>query len=473
VGRAMTRLLALLLMIIALAAPLRAQLPAEVRADADLLRTIDKIALEMLSGRFEGLKAAWKATGDNTGEANPEVVCGRLKADVGRIRRVRAAMFLSEDEDTRTVVVPVVGEIATLDLRFVLLGKDSGKDAGAIIAVSSGPHEEPDDRVYEREANTHFVAPYVDESLIRRRALEMTTAVPSLPVVYTHPRTATRKERVPVAIIIPPPGPVSIEGPLGHAPIWQDIADGLACNGIAVLRYESREYTRFDAVRKAGKNFDDSDVADAISAINLALAQPESDDTEVFLIGFSVGSLTALRVAAKDPRIKGLVLLAPPAHYDAKRALLVREAEASSGAIESAIIVRDRIDAARISGNSALASDRFLDRGSSWWNDVRDMSPLDYAESFSGPLFFSFAENDEFTTTEDIDAWKARFSKRANLIVRYYIGANEMFVRPVTGTYSPDHVMPELLRDMLAFMLRGSTAPTRVTSPERAPRRAP
>jgi len=469
----MSRLLAAFAFTLALAAPLSAQLPPEARADADLLRSIDRVALEMLAGRFDALKAAWKATGKVESKANPEVVTGRLKADVGRIRRIRAAMFLSEDEDTRTISVPVVGEIATLDLRFIVLGESAGKDAGSIIAVSSAPHAEPQDRVYERQGNNNFVAPYVDESLIRRRALEIETKSHPMPVVYTHPRNATSKEPVPVAIIIPPPGPASVEGPMGRASIWQDIADGLACNGIAVLRYESREYTHFDDVRKAGLDFDESDVADARTAIKLALAEPESDEANVYLIGFSAGAMTALRVAAKDPRIKGLILLAPPASYDAQRALKTRETEATNGMIESSIIVRDRIDADRVSGPSALASDRFLDRGKAWWDDVREMSPLDYAESFSGPLFFSFAEDDEFTTTEDIEAWKARFSKRTNLTVRYYIGANELFVRPVTGTYSPDHVMPELLRDMLAFMLSGSVAPSRVTSPERAPRREP
>lgn len=473
-GHTLMRVLALLCMLLLFVVPVRAQLPADVRADADLLRAIDEIALDMLSGRFEKLQGVWKATGVVSTDTNPEVVCGRLKADVGRIRRVRAAMFLTNDDELKRIIaVPVVGEIATLDLRFEVTGKQLGKGAGAIVAVSSAPHEEPESLVYDRAVDNFTVAPYVDESLIRRRALEVPAKQDPMPVVYTHPREASRKNRVPVAVIVPPFGPCSVEGPMGNASVWQDIADGLACNGVAVLRYESREYINFDTVRKEGKSFDDLDVADALAAVSLALAQPESDEAQVYLIGFSTGSITALRAASKDPRIKGLLLLAPPANFDAKRALRGREAFAEVGGIEQSIIVRDRIDADRISGSSALASDRFLDRGKSWWDAVRDMSPLDYAESFSGPFFLSFAEDDASITSADIDAWRNRFSARANLIVRFYSGANERFIRPRVATYSPDHVMPELLRDMLAFITRGTTAPARVTSPERAPRRAP
>ena len=89
------------------------------------------------------------------------------------------------------------------------------------------------------------------------------------------------------------------------------LADALTRRGIAVLRYDKRG---------SGESFGDYDAAttqdfaaDVEAAAAFLRSRPDIDPAKVGLLGHSEGGLIAPMVAAEDPRIAVLVLLAPPA----------------------------------------------------------------------------------------------------------------------------------------------------------------
>ena len=122
-----------------------------------------------------------------------------------------------------------------------------------------------------------------------------------------------RAGRVPAMILISGSGPdnrdASPRWMPGYQPFWQ-IADALTRRGIAVLRIDDR------GVGLSTGEFAKATIVDFADDVKTALAylrsRPEIDPTRIGILGHSEGGVVAVMVAAEDPTLKALVLLASP-----------------------------------------------------------------------------------------------------------------------------------------------------------------
>jgi uncharacterized protein len=93
--------------------------------------------------------------------------------------------------------------------------------------------------------------------------------------------------------------------------VTRDLADGLARAGIASLRYDKR------GVGESGGSYLTTTFGDArddaAAALDALRAQPAIDAGRVLVIGHSEGAIHATSLAAADPGLAGLGLLAGPA----------------------------------------------------------------------------------------------------------------------------------------------------------------
>jgi uncharacterized protein len=142
-------------------------------------------------------------------------------------------------------------------------------------------------------------------------------------VPATPERSALRLEarRLPAAgsgrAVVAPPHP--LYGGTFHNPVVVDIAEGLARAGISSVSYnwrgtEGSEGSKTDSLEAA--------VNDYLAALRTLL----SEGGRIFAAGYSFGAATALLAAREEPRIEGVIMLAPPVGMLQKADL-----EASSG----------------------------------------------------------------------------------------------------------------------------------------------
>src|SRR6185369_7709526 len=96
---------------------------------------------------------------------------------------------------------------------------------------------------------------------------------------------------------------------LGHKP-FAVIADRLTRDGIAVLRVDDRGFAK--STGDFTKATDDDFAVDAAANVAFLRKRPDIDPKRVGLIGHSEGGLVAPKVAAKDPKIAFIVLMAGP-----------------------------------------------------------------------------------------------------------------------------------------------------------------
>jgi pimeloyl-ACP methyl ester carboxylesterase len=140
-----------------------------------------------------------------------------------------------------------------------------------------------------------------------------TSAGHSMAGTLTLPKT--RKDRIPAVITISGSGAQdrdeALPGMRGYRP-FRELAENLATRGIAVLRYDDRGFGASTGVHAVATSADFAD--DTRAVINYLRTRPEIDPDRIFLVGHSEGGMIAPMVAAEDPKLRGIVLLAAPGH---------------------------------------------------------------------------------------------------------------------------------------------------------------
>ena len=99
----------------------------------------------------------------------------------------------------------------------------------------------------------------------------------------------------------------------------QDLARGLAAQGIASLRYDQRSYAYSDKIRSKDGMWQRV-LMDASQAVNQLYTESKIDKKQIFVLtmGESTKEAAAL-VKAKQKRLKGVILVAPAATYEAEK----------------------------------------------------------------------------------------------------------------------------------------------------------
>ena len=95
-------------------------------------------------------------------------------------------------------------------------------------------------------------------------------------------------------------------------PLYRELSETLAKAGIASFRYERRGTTP-SPLREGQKLSFEDEVADARAALDVLADRVEVGRSRIGLVGHDTGAIVAMRLAAANPRIKGVVALSLPA----------------------------------------------------------------------------------------------------------------------------------------------------------------
>ena len=143
--------------------------------------------------------------------------------------------------------------------------------------------------------------------------IEVVTDTFRLPGVLVMPENVVGK--VPCVVFVHGSGPNDRDETLGPNKFFKDLADSLAVNGIASVRYDKRTLVYRANFVPEGKqaNYDFETIDDAVSALKMAMEMPEIDSERVYVLGHSLGAMLAPEIARRVPGIAGVIMVAPPA----------------------------------------------------------------------------------------------------------------------------------------------------------------
>ena len=265
-------------------------------------------------------------------------------------------------------------------------------------------------------------APYVAE--------EVTISGPdgiTLGGTLTRPRDA--KSRVPAVVTITGSGQqdrdeyIPIAG--GYRPFRQ-IADTLSRRGIAVLRLDDR------GIGASGGNPATSTSIDFANDIRGALvylrSRADIDPSRIALIGHSEGGLIAPLVAASDPRLKGIVLMAGPA-YTGRQIITYQQRYALEHDTTQTPAKRDSL--LRV----AQAQLDSLSTKNPWIKFFLAYSPDTTAKKVRVPVLILQGATDRQVTADQAEKLAAAFRAGGNrdVTVRVFPDHNHLFISDPSG----------------------------------------
>lgn len=256
----------------------------------------------------------------------------------------------------------------------------------------------------------------------------------------TIPRHA-RGARVPAVVMITGSGPQDRDESSPALPGWRpfrQIADTLGRRGVAVLRLDDR------GVGGTPPGPPGATTADFANDIRAALAwlraRPEIDPRRVGLIGHSEGAVIAPMIAASDPTVRAIVLLAAPARTgravsDAQvREALEQRMHLAGAALDSAIRAND------VQRDAEVAA-------SPWLRFWFDYDPIPTATRVRCPVLIVQGATDTQVSPDQAQELAAAMRGAGNrdVTVRIMPETNHLLVHDPDGSFTHYGRLPNLV----------------------------
>ncbi len=291
------------------------------------------------------------------------------------------------------------------------------------------------------------------------RAEEVRVSTPSgvtLAGTLTVPTGARGK--VPAVLLLTGSGPQDRDEASPGLPGWRpfrQVADTLSRRGIAVLRLDDR------GVGGSGGDVNEATLPtfaeDARAALAFLRERPEVDARRVGILGHSEGGYVGPMVAAEDPALRALVLVAAPARTG--RALVEYQ--------NRSVIERNPVLAPAADSLLPLALARVDSVAASvpWFRSLLAHDPIPFAGRLRVPVLILQGETDSQVPAAEAGALAAAIRGGGNrdVTVRLFPEVNHLLVRDPDGAYEGYAALPSLevvpevlgaLADWLAARLR-------------------
>lgn len=302
-------------------------------------------------------------------------------------------------------------------------------DAGGLQGLQFAPPEAAEPVAPWQPASYVDPASFTEESVTVDSEPWATPGTLSLP---NSPRP------VPAVVLLAGSGPADRDATIGRNKMLKDLAWGMASQGIAALRFDKVTYTHRDALADVtGFTVIDEYVKPAVAAIQLLREHPLVDAARVFVLGHSQGGTVAPRIAAAEPSVAGLVILAgatQPMHHTIVRQVRYLTALRDPGGdpdddptvqefTRQAALV-DTLDF------SSSTPDRPLPLGvpAPYWLDLRGYDPVAVAAQLGKPMLILQGGRDyQVTVADDLVGWQTGLADRPDVTIRVLPADNHLF----------------------------------------------
>ena len=251
---------------------------------------------------------------------------------------------------------------------------------------------------------------------------------------YTLAGTLTRPKgaaKMPVVVTISGSGPQDRDSRISIVPNYapfRDIADTLGRRGIAVLRFDDRGVGASGGAASRA-NATSADFADDVaSAVAYLRARADIDGTRIALAGHSEGGFIAPMVAAKDPSVRAIALLAGPA-YNGRRVLEFQNENAINAATQLTETQRDSIRRTVPKGLDSLAA------ANTWMGFFMKTEPSAALRRVKQPTLVLQGNTDQQVTPEQADSIVTILKSSGNtrVTVQRFPATNHLFLVDPSG----------------------------------------
>lgn len=358
----------------------------------------------------------------------------------------------TEEADGYDVVIATTKfQNAFIDIRVVY---NSDK---RISGLWFQPAQETDDSAYSSPS-------YVQPGLFSESEVVIGTDPWKLPGILSVPGGSGP---FPVVVLVHGSGPQDRDETVGPNKPFKDLAQGLASQGIAVLRYEKR--SKEHAYKLAGhiETFTvwEETIEDALEAVSLLRNIENIDPDQIYILGHSLGGTLAPQIGAEDSDIAGLIILAgaarPLEDLILEQVTYLAYLEGTPSPEEEKQLKKIEKQVAKVKDPNLSAdtpsTDLPLGIPAAYWLDLRNYSPAQQAKELSMPMLILQGERDYQVTMEDFEIWQETLASRTDVVLKSFPGLNHLFIEGQGKStpeeyFKPGNVSKMVVEDIVKWL---------------------
>jgi dienelactone hydrolase len=242
----------------------------------------------------------------------------------------------------------------------------------------------------------------------------------------------------PVAILLAGSGPNDKDESIGPNKPLKDLATGLASNGIATYRYDKRTLTYAKESSEQMDKFDLNKevIEDALSAVAMLKKNPDFKNSKIFIVGHSLGAMSAPMIASKSKGVNGIVLLAGNARpledllleqYTYVFGLDSIDASEKKEIDSLTHQIKTLKDPKRL--KTATKEQLPLNLPSVYWQSFVNYNQLQVAKKLKQPILVLQGERDYQVTMTDFNLWKQLLGENPKNRFISYPSLNHMLMK--------------------------------------------
>src|SRR5688572_9782128 len=301
----------------------------------------------------------------------------------------------------------------------------------------------------DRATTPDYSAPYTAEDVTVQTPMGHTLAG-----TLTLPKGASRDNPVSAIVTSTGSGPQDRDeyiGIEGYRPFRQ-FADSLSRRGIAVLRVDDRGTGASTGTHRGATSADFAE--DVRAGLAYLRTRPEIDSRRLALLGHSEGGMIVPLAALKEPELRGMVLLAPPAHGG--RSIL--EFQMANLARNNPRLTPAQRDSALGRIKSTIDS---LHRSDPWMAYFLDYDPPAVLRQLKTPVLILMGGTDQQVTPDQAPKLVAAFAEAGNrdITARVFGNLNHLFIYDPSGfpmgysTLARRNVEPEVVGAVVEWLV--------------------
>lgn len=340
------------------------------------------------------------------------------------------------------VVSTIAGTL--YDIRITISYNSDGKPAG--IRTNIAPKNPPE-----------------PQSTDKWEEVSVKVGEMGLPGMLTLPKGV---KKPPVVLLIQGSGASDMNEALGTTPNrpFEDIAHGLAEQGVATLRYNKRTY-QYPA--GGGDTIEYEILDDAAAAVKLLSSDSRVDADRIYLLGHSLGGMMTPKITADNPQIKGFIAMAGTlrqlqdiAFDQNKAAIMAMESlteQQKNDMIAQVKLATDKVKALDDDGTGYI-----MGLPTNYWKSLNAIDSIAIVKGLNVPMLILHGDADfQVYTDKDYKLWQTTLEGFSKATFKLYDGLSHLFMTnqlPLNGApdatvyNAPNHVAPGVISDIAAWV---------------------
>ena len=277
------------------------------------------------------------------------------------------------------------------------------------------------------------------------------------------------EKKVPAVVLVHGSGASNMDEKVMRLRPFKDIAEGLAEEGIAAVRYDKRTFAHARKMLKVQPTVKEETIDDAIKAAELLRQDPRIDTDRIFIIGHSMGAMLAPRIDAECNYFKGLILMAgTPNRLEDIVVRQLKQASQSGGflmrkivELESRIYVKRFDNLYNLSEREARKKKFAYGLSLYYFQEMGRKTAADYLLETDKPVLIMQGGKDfQVLPEEDFEGFKEILKGKNNVSYKLYEDLNHVFVKGLynditkaSKEYSvQQHVDIPVIKDIAEFI---------------------